>query len=54
MKYFEMATDIATGIDARSEAESHLRNAIAAATNLNAPEAKVSVLKNRLSELIAT
>ena len=54
LKYFEMATDVATGIDARSEAETHLRNAIAAATNLNASESKVSVLKNRLSELIAT
>ncbi|MCI0775061.1 MAG: AAA family ATPase [Chloroflexi bacterium] len=54
MKYFEMATDVAAGLDARSEAETHLRNAIAAATNLNASESKVSVLKNRLSELIAT
>ncbi|MCH7972100.1 MAG: AAA family ATPase [Chloroflexi bacterium] len=54
MKYFEMALDVAAGLDARSEAETHLRNAIAAATNLNASESKVSVLKNRLSELIAT
>jgi len=53
MKYFEMASDVATGLDARSEAEAHLRNAIAAATNFNAPESKVAVLENRLSELIA-
>jgi class 3 adenylate cyclase len=51
MKFYEMASDVATGMDARSEAEAHLRNAIAAATNLNAPEAKVSVLRDRLSEL---
>ncbi|MEE8046860.1 MAG: adenylate/guanylate cyclase domain-containing protein [Dehalococcoidia bacterium] len=54
MKYFEMATDIATGIDARSEAESHLRNAIAAATNFKAPEAKNNMLKDRLTELVTS
>ena len=51
MKYFEMATEIAVGIDARSEAESHLRNAIAAATHLDVPEAKITRLKDRLTEL---
>ncbi|MCH8150315.1 MAG: hypothetical protein IH987_20445 [Planctomycetes bacterium] len=38
-------------MDARSEAESHLRNAILTATSLNAPEAKITLLKDRLTEL---
>ena len=54
MKFFEMASDVAAGLDARSEAEAHLRNAIAAAANLDVPESKVSVLRDKLSDLIAT
>jgi len=54
MKYFEMATDIATGIDAKSEAESHLRNAINAANNLKAPDAKIASLETRLAELVGS
>ena len=51
MKYFEMATDIATGLNARTEAENHLRNAISAATSMKAPEAKITSLNDRLTEL---
>jgi class 3 adenylate cyclase len=51
MKYFEMATDIATGVNAKSEAENHLRNAIIAATSMKASEAKITMLNNRLAEL---
>lgn len=54
MKYFEMATDIAVGLDARIEAKNHLRDAITAAANDNAPEAKISALKNQLIDLMAT
>ena len=54
MKYFEMASGVAAGLDARSEAEAHLRNAIAAAANLNDSDSKVSVLRDKLSDLIAT
>lgn len=54
MKFFEMASEVAAGLDARSEAETHLRNAIAAAANLDVPESKVSALRDKLSDLVAT
>ncbi|MDA1278498.1 MAG: AAA family ATPase [Chloroflexi bacterium] len=54
MKYYEMASSVAAGVDARSEAATHLRNAILAATNLNAPASRVAVLESRLNELNAT
>lgn len=54
MKYFEMASTVATGVDARSEAETHLRNAITAATSFKAPEEKISMLNNRLTELVGS
>ena len=54
LKYFELASDIASGIDAKAEAENHLRNAITAATNMKAPEAKINLLENRLNELVTS
>jgi class 3 adenylate cyclase len=53
MKYFEMATDIADGLNAKTEAESHLRNAILAATSFKAPDTKINMLEERLTELTA-
>ncbi|MDG0870957.1 ATP-binding protein [Candidatus Lucifugimonas marina] len=52
MKYFEMATDIADGMNAKTEAENHLRNAISAASSFKAPEEKISSLNSRLTELV--
>ncbi|NQW19707.1 MAG: AAA family ATPase [Chloroflexi bacterium] len=54
MKYFELATDVAAGVNAKTEAQNHLRNAIIAATNLNVPEEKIAMLNNRLTELVAS
>lgn len=53
MKYFELASDVATGIDARVEAADHLRNAITAATNMNASAEKISSLNSQLSLLVS-
>jgi len=54
MKYFEMATDIADGMNAKTEAENHLRNAITAASNFKAPAEKIHTLENRLNELVGS
>jgi class 3 adenylate cyclase len=51
MKYFELASDVATEIDARAEAATHLRNAIQAATNMKASDEKMSTLQSRLDQL---